>query len=117
LPDASGGNGLDPFLVGAPMAITLSMTYTEALFCALAAWALERNWWLVGLATMLGKGSVTETTTVAILLGSITLAVLGARRMPWSLAAYGIGVMSSSSARPGCRSPRPGSCSRRCSCS
>lgn len=169
---------------GAPMAITLSMTYTEALFCALAAWALvgvlERNWWLAGCATMfagltrstalvliavvviaalvaayrgrdrwtalvcaliaplglagywgtvaartgswtgwqdiemrgwntrfdsgqetaqwigqilLGKGSVMETTTVAIVLGACVLAVLGARRMPWPLAAYGIGVV------------------------
>lgn len=37
---------------GAPMAITLSMAYTEALFVALAAWALvgvlERNWLLAG---------------------------------------------------------------------
>jgi hypothetical protein len=169
---------------GAPMAITLTMTYTEALFTAFAAWALvgvlERRWWLAGICSMfagltrstagvlivivvvaalaaafrdrdrwpalacavmaplgltgywasvaartgsltgwqdiewrgwntrfdfghesvewviqilLGKGSVMETTTVMIVLGAITLAALGARRMPWPLAAYGIGVV------------------------
>ena len=54
---------------GAPMAITQSMVYTEALFTALAAWALvgvlERNWLVAGSATMFA-GFTRSTATVLI---------------------------------------------------
>jgi hypothetical protein len=54
---------------GAPMAITLSMAYTEALFTALAAWALvgvlERKWILAGLCTA-AAGLVRPTATVLV---------------------------------------------------
>lgn len=54
---------------GAPMAITLSMAYTEAMFTALAAWALvgvlERNWLLAGLCC-LAAGLVRPTASVLV---------------------------------------------------
>ncbi|MCU1680915.1 MAG: hypothetical protein JWQ81_1654 [Amycolatopsis sp.] len=54
---------------GAPMAITESMVYTEALFTALAAWALvgvlERNWYLAGAACLFA--GLTRSTAVVII--------------------------------------------------
>jgi hypothetical protein len=62
---------------GAPMAITLSMAYTEALFTALAAWALvgvlERKWILAGLCTAFA-GLVRPSASV--LVGVVGLAAL-----------------------------------------
>lgn len=62
---------------GAPMAITLSMAYTEALFTALAAWALagvlERNWILAGLCTA-AAGLVRPSASV--LVGTVALAAI-----------------------------------------
>lgn len=62
---------------GAPMAITLSMAYTEALFSAFAAWTLvavlERRWLLAGLCC-LGAG-LTRSTAV-VLIGVVILAAL-----------------------------------------
>lgn len=62
---------------GAPMAITLSMAYTEALFTALAAWALlgvlKRDWLLAGLCTALA-GLVRPSASV--LVGVVGLAAL-----------------------------------------
>jgi hypothetical protein len=62
---------------GAPMAITLSMAYTEALFTALAAWALvgvlERRWILAGLCCLVA-GLVRPTAI--LLVGVIGLAAL-----------------------------------------
>lgn len=53
----------------APMAITLSMVYTEALFSALAIWALvgvlERNWW-VAAACCFYAGTVRSTAGALI---------------------------------------------------
>jgi hypothetical protein len=70
-----------------PMAIVLSMTYSEALFCALAAWALvgvvERHWILAGLCTA-AAGLVRPTA--AALLMAVGLAALTAvitRRDGW----------------------------------
>ncbi|WP_173131298.1 hypothetical protein [Kibdelosporangium persicum] len=62
---------------GAPMAITLSMAYTEALFTALAAWALvgvlERNWTVAGLCTA-AAGLVRPSASV--LVGTVALAAI-----------------------------------------
>lgn len=60
-----------------PMAVTLSMAYSEALFCALAAWALvgvlERNWLLAGLCC---AASGLVRPTAAALIGVVGLAAL-----------------------------------------
>lgn len=52
-----------------PMAIALSMAYSEALFCALAAWSLvgvvERRWLLAGLAAA-GTGLVRPTAAALV---------------------------------------------------
>jgi hypothetical protein len=70
---------------GAPMAIVFSMTYTEALFCALAVWALvgvlERNWLLAGLCA-LGAG-LSRSTAVVLVAVVVTAALIAAiRRAP-----------------------------------
>lgn len=61
-----------------PMAIALSMAYSEAMFCGLAAWALvgvvERKWLLAGLCA-LGAGLV-RPTAVAIVLTVVAAAVV-----------------------------------------
>jgi hypothetical protein len=71
----------------APMGVVLSMTYTEALFCALAAWSLvgvlRRQWLLAGLAAA-GAGLVRPTA--AALVAAVGLAALAAvigRRDGW----------------------------------
>ena len=52
-----------------PMAIVLSMAYSEALFCALAAWSLvgvvERKWVLAGLCAA-GTGLVRPTAAALV---------------------------------------------------
>lgn len=66
----------------APMGIVLSMAYTEALFCALVAWALvgvlERRWLLAGITAMLA-GTIRPTGIVIIGVVMLTalLAALG----------------------------------------
>ncbi|WP_461166824.1 hypothetical protein [Tsukamurella serpentis] len=61
----------------APMAIVLSMAYTEALYCALAGWALvgvlERRWLLAGVCTLLA-GFCRPTSVV--LIGVVSLAAI-----------------------------------------
>ncbi len=61
----------------APMGVVLSMTYTEALFCALTAWALvgvlQRQWVLAGACT-LAAGLVRPTATA--LIAAVGLAAL-----------------------------------------
>jgi len=71
----------------APMGVVLSMTYTEALFCALTAWALvgvlQRRWVLAGACT-LAAGLVRPTATA--LIAAVGLAALVAviqRRDGW----------------------------------
>jgi hypothetical protein len=53
-----------------PMAIVLSMAYSEALFCALVAWSLvglvERRWLLAGLAAI-GAGLIRPTAGALVL--------------------------------------------------
>jgi hypothetical protein len=72
---------------GAPMAITLSMAYTEALFTALAAWALigvlERRWLLAGLCC-LAEGLVRPTATVLVaVVGAAALIAIFRERKTW----------------------------------
>jgi hypothetical protein len=65
----------------APMAIALSMTYTEALFCALAAWALVhllRERWMAAGACCMFAGLVRPTAFA--LIAAFLLAAGGATR-------------------------------------
>jgi hypothetical protein len=73
-----------------PMAIVLSMAYSEAMFCALAAWSLvgvlERRWVLAGLCA-LGAGLV-RPTAAALVITVIAAAVVAIVRRrdgirPW----------------------------------
>jgi hypothetical protein len=70
---------LAALFAAAPMSVVLSMTYTEGLFCALAAWSLvgvlRRNWLLAGLCAA-GAGLVRPTATA--LVASVGLAALAA---------------------------------------
>ncbi len=65
----------------APMGVVLSMAYTEALFCALAVWALvgvlERRWVLAGVVTMFA--GLTRPTAV-VLVGVVMVSALLAHR-------------------------------------
>lgn len=67
---------------GAPMAITLSMPYTEALFTAFAAWALvallERNW-LTAALCCLGAGLTRPTAVVLVAVVGIAAVVAVAK--------------------------------------
>ncbi len=70
-----------------PMAVVLSMTYTEALFCALAVWALvgvlREQWLLAGLCA-LGAGLVRPTgNAVAAAVVLAAVAAIVARRGGW----------------------------------
>lgn len=73
-----------------PLAITLSMAYSEALFCALAAWALvgvlERKWLLAGLGA-LGAGLVRPTAGALVVTVAVAAIVAIVRRRdgfrPW----------------------------------
>jgi hypothetical protein len=73
---------------GAPMAIVLSMPYTEAMFTALAAWALvgvlERNWWLAGACCMFaGLTRSTATVLIAVVVVAAGIAVYRGGRERW----------------------------------
>jgi hypothetical protein len=73
-----------------PMAITLSMAYSEALFCALAAWSLvgvvERKWLLAGLCAA-GTGLVRPTAAALVVTVAVAAIVAIAHRRdgvrPW----------------------------------
>lgn len=73
-----------------PMAIVLSMAYSEAMFCALAAWTLvgvlERRWVLAGLCA-LGAGLVRPTAAALVVVVIAAAVVAIARRRdgirPW----------------------------------
>lgn len=73
-----------------PMAIALSMAYSEALFCALAAWSLvgvvERKWLLAGLAAA-GTGLVRPTAAALVVTVWVAAIVAIVRRRdgirPW----------------------------------
>ena len=74
----------------APTGVVLSMAYTEALFCALAAWALaealRRQWLLAGFCSA-AAGLVRPTgSALALAVGLAALAAVVARRdgaRPW----------------------------------
>ncbi|ODU02243.1 MAG: hypothetical protein ABS81_18140 [Pseudonocardia sp. SCN 72-86] len=78
---------LTALFAAAPMAITLNMAYTEALFCALAAWSLvgvlQRRWLLAGV--MCGLAGLVRPTSEALVLAVIVAAVvaLAMRRDGW----------------------------------
>lgn len=70
-----------------PMSVVLSMTYTEALFCALAAWALvgvlRRQWLLAGLCAA-GAGLVRPTgSSVVAAVGLAAIVAVISRRDGW----------------------------------
>lgn len=70
-----------------PMSVVLSMTYTEALFCALAVWALvgvlRRQWLLAGLCAA-GAGLVRPTgSSVVVAVGLAALVAVISRRDSW----------------------------------
>ncbi len=70
-----------------PMAIVLSMAYSEALFCALAAWSLvgvlERRWILAGVCCTLA-GLVRSTGAALVLaVGLAVLVAIVKRRDGW----------------------------------
>jgi hypothetical protein len=74
----------------APMAIVLSMTYSEALFCALAVWCLvgllQRRWLLAGLCSAAaGLVRPTAAALVAAVVLTAIVAVLHRQdgRRPW----------------------------------
>ncbi len=70
-----------------PMSVVLSMAYSEALFCALAVWALngviERNWTLAGLCCA-ASGLVRPTASALIaVVGLAALIAIVQRRDSW----------------------------------
>lgn len=75
----------------APMSVILAMTYSEAVFCALAVWALvairdER--WLAAAALIVAAG-LTRSTAVALFAALVVAVVLAARagRATWQAVA------------------------------
>ncbi|HEY0806458.1 MAG TPA: hypothetical protein VGD84_15395, partial [Pseudonocardiaceae bacterium] len=73
-----------------PMAIVLSMAYSEAMFCALAAWALvgvvERRWWLAGVcAIAAGLVRPTAMALVVVVMAAAVVALVRRRDgwRPW----------------------------------
>ncbi|MGI9000906.1 MAG: hypothetical protein ACR2GH_04495 [Pseudonocardia sp.] len=78
---------LTALFAAAPMGVALSMTYTEALFCALAVWALvgvlRRQWLLAGgCAAAAGLVRPTASSVVAAV-GLAALAAVLALRDRW----------------------------------
>ncbi len=70
-----------------PMGVVLSMTYTEALFCAFAAWSLvgvlRRQWLLAGLGAF-GAGLVRPTAAALVVaVGLAALVAVFRRRDGW----------------------------------
>jgi hypothetical protein len=78
---------LTALFASAPMGVVLSMAYTEALFCALAAWALvwvlREQWLLAGLCTA-AAGLVRPTGSSLIV--AVGLAALAAALDGWRAA-------------------------------
>jgi hypothetical protein len=78
---------LTALFAATPMSVVLSMAYTEALFCALAVWALvgvlRRNWMVAGVCAA-GAGLVRPTATAVVAaVGLAALAAVLARRDGW----------------------------------
>jgi len=76
-----------------PMAVTLSMVYSEALFSAFAAWALvgvmERKWWLAATCCV-GAGLVRPSA--GVLVAIVVLAVIPHRRGWWAALVAPLGL-------------------------
>lgn len=76
--DRRTGLVLVALFAATPMAVTLSMVYSEALFSALAAWALvgvmERKWWLAALCCV-GAGLVRPSAGVLILIVIVAVVI------------------------------------------
>lgn len=90
-----GGNRLAGVVLvvlfaASPMAIVLSMAYSEAMFCALAVWALvgvlDRKWLLAGLCAV-GTGLVRPSAAALVVTVMLAAAVAIVRRRdgyrPW----------------------------------
>jgi hypothetical protein len=78
---------LTALFAAAPMGVVLSMTYTEALFCALAAWALvgvlQQQWLLAG-ACAAGAGLVRPSATALVAaVGLAAVVAVLTRRGGW----------------------------------
>ncbi len=78
---------LTGLVAATPMSVVLSMTYTEALFCALAAWALvgvlSRQWLLAGMCAA-GAGLVRPTATALVAtVGLAALVAVISRQDAW----------------------------------
>ena len=73
-----------------PMAVTLSMVYSEALFSALAAWTLvgvmERRWWLAALCCA-AAGLVRPSAGVLIIIVVVAVIMYGRTVWAWVAAA------------------------------
>ena len=87
---ARAGLLLVVLFAAAPLGVVLSMTYSEALFCALAVWALngvlERRWLLAGGCTALA--GLVRPTAAALVLAVCAAAVVALLRRrdgwgPW----------------------------------
>ena len=89
VPDGSRRTGLllTALFAATPMSVVLSMAYTEALFCALVAWALVgvlREQWLVAGLCAAGAGLVRPTgSAVVAAVGLAALAAVLSRRDGW----------------------------------
>lgn len=68
-----------------PMSVVLSMAYTEAIYCALAGWALwmvlEKRWVATGLLTT--AAGLTRATAVALIAVVVVAAYLDRRGSGW----------------------------------
>lgn len=77
------GTILVALVAAAPMGIALSMAYSEAMFCALAAWGLvgvlERRWWVAGGCTALA-GLVRSTALALVVAVALAALVVAIRR-------------------------------------
>ncbi|QUQ62402.1 glycosyltransferase 87 family protein [Kutzneria sp. CA-103260] len=73
-----------------PMAVTLSMVYSEALFSALAVWTLvgvmERRWWLAALCCA-AAGLVRPSAGVLIVIVIVAVIMYGRTASAWLAAA------------------------------
>lgn len=80
----------------APMSVVLSMAYSEAMFCALAVWALvgvlERRWLLAGV--MCALAGVVRSTGAAVVLAVCLAALFAIIRKPATWRAWVGGLVA-----------------------
>ncbi|MDO5668466.1 MAG: hypothetical protein Q4G50_00520 [Corynebacterium sp.] len=98
--DRFGMAAVGVLVSAAPMSITFTMPYTEALFGALAFWALlalmDRRWgWAAGLILVLGVVRITAVVLIVVFVVAVLIRAPRDPRAwaclaltPWSLAAY-----------------------------